>query len=709
MNIPLSFTLHETTDIMKKYITYILAVLSLFTAMSITSSCCRENYNPDNDLPEVQDIPELDLRDGTILNAYYGDKLTIEFSSIGEPWRMAQVSVETSGCAVVMDKNLDSASGNGTVTILVSKEGNHSEGEILFRIKDGNRERKYTYTVIPYFLTVTTDDIVLSGEKGATASAAVPFETNVPGFTPAVSADCPWLSLAYGTLTALEENRTGTERDAQLTVSDPEGHFDPAVIRIIQQTLEPYYVKISVRDITLGGEAGSSAEIDYTVETNIPDFVPAFFADAAWLNVTDGKVTATEENASGTVREASVTVSDPLGRCEPAVAKVSQETLPLPPVIRTDVIQFAEWPFKNACLGVADADGDGEVSFDEALVPTELVAQGKGIHDLTGLEYFKNLRHLDLNGNDIVNADMLKELPMLYWLDLRGNPRLEHFDVTGCSVYFERCLFDITPDLHYTCWRGQIGVTMDSDQACTRSLHVRRNDVTTDWSRQDNLVPVQMHTKGDGGVAVVLTGLGFVQRDIEDGSFHRMMRDAMDLLFLAPSMAKYKEYMDIYYMEHMFESQYQYVVHYDDLFEKETQNIKNKYNTEERLGVVYTAYDKLFGSPNADKKLFVMRTDICSNLLRYGFTLDCNCESIRWENMMWYEGRICNTYTEYSVTPEERTYRRDYRPTLEGRKKLGNTELTGVITSSNNPDGELQVTVNFINTVFNENFVYVID
>ena len=227
--------------------------------------------------------------------------------------------------------------------------------------------------------------------------------------------------------------------------------------------------------------------------------------------------------------------------------------------------------------------------------------------------------------------------------------------------------------------------------------------MTTDWTNQDRLVLVQEHTKGDGGVAVVFTGLGYVQRDMEDGSFRRVMDDAMELVFMAPSMTKYKEYMDIYVMEHMWENRYQYTVHYDDLFNGEPNalELKKSFNEIEREGLCRDTYVKLYGDVFAEGKLFLYRADVHTNVFRYGWTGECNSMPVNHpRNTRWYDGLTCVCYTEYAEPPKESSYRFDFRPTYESLK------LSERGSDLARYGFEQQSTVNFINTVFNENFVF---
>ena len=155
---------------------------------------------------------------------------------------------------------------------------------------------------------------------------------------------------------------------------------------------------------------------------------------------------------------------------------------------------------------------------------------------------------------------MLKELRYLYWLDLKGNMNLKTFDVTGCSVYFEHCEFEATPQLLYYTTRQQVQVTNTSDWFCKHSKHVIDPDVTTDWSRQEELTLVRKHTKGKG-YPFVFTGWGFIQKDIDDGSYERFLNDAIRLMIeLNPRTAEYVEYIDFYTLLYIRPNRNEYIL-----------------------------------------------------------------------------------------------------------------------------------------------------
>lgn len=94
-------------------------------------------------------------------------------------------------------------------------------------------------------------------------------------------------------------------------------------------------------------------------------------------------------------------------------------------------VQFADERFEKAVLAVADKDGDGMVSCEEALAVKKLVVSNLYIKSLAGIEYFENLEWLDCSMNLIKTGGMdLSRNRALRVLDCSGNNSLKEFDVT---------------------------------------------------------------------------------------------------------------------------------------------------------------------------------------------------------------------------------------------------------------------------------------
>ena len=377
-----------------------------------------------------------------------------------------------------------------------------------------------------------------------------------------------------------------------------------------------YYLVMSAEDVTLSGEEGQSADLKYTVDTNITGFEPVIETDAQWLVFRDGELTAVEENTTGKTRVAIVTLSDKESRFDKAEAKVYQEALNVPET-KPGCVAFKEWNFKNACLAIADTDSDGEISFEEAEAIEELVAVGKGIKDLTGLDAFRNLWKVDLRDNDIEDADILKELHLLHWLDLTGNKNLRTFDLTGCTIYFDHCKYATPENLRYTVLRRQVGVSggqeygFNSDPYCKYSKHIRDERVTTDWSRQDELVLIKPHTKTwkkDGkemSYAICLTGMGYIDVDINDGSLDRLMRDSAEKLPICGDLKDKWDYFDVYYMSHIMESRFKYQFPKEEFWE-ETGKAISEAGLIELREINETAYKKIFNDDDSGTKKLII-------------------------------------------------------------------------------------------------------
>ncbi|MBQ9185610.1 MAG: BACON domain-containing protein [Bacteroidales bacterium] len=351
-------------------------------------------------------------------------------------------------------------------------------------------------------------------------------------------------------------------------------------------TVNPYYLTVETKsEIVFSGEKDNQYNISdiLTVKTNIPDFTPVFNTDASWLTVSENIIKTTEENRTGEDRKAVINVNDNKNHFGNLTVNAIQTTLGPEP--KAGCVEFAEWPFKKACLEVADTDGDGEVSLDEAKAVKELNISNKGIKNLKGLEAFENVWKIDAQNNDIEDATVLKELHHLYWLDLQGNKQLKTFDLTGCTIYFEHCKYEITDELKYYVLEKQVGVSgggdycTNSDPWCNYSKHIRDERQTTDWSHQYNLIKVKEHTKTwtKNGVkqkyALCLYGRGFIDTDINDGSYERMMKDFISSIKENTEDLYGKwEYFDIYYMEFIETNRYYLMYYYD---EPEWQNAIN--------------------------------------------------------------------------------------------------------------------------------------
>ena len=82
-------------------------------------------------------------------------------------------------------------------------------------------------------------------------------------------------------------------------------------------------------------------------------------------------------------------------------------------------IVFEDINFKDCCVQYCDKDGDGEISFIEALSVTELWCGNSSIRSLKGIEHFTNLNNLYCHNNLLTELDVskLSALKTLYCCD----------------------------------------------------------------------------------------------------------------------------------------------------------------------------------------------------------------------------------------------------------------------------------------------------
>lgn len=323
--------------------------------------------------------------------------------------------------------------------------------------------------------------------------------------------------------------------------------------------------KLSVTDTPESFGEGEPFQFELPVETNLPfdELLVNSVSNATWVETSLNKVenedgsekyvlnVSLSQNETGEYRKTTVKLFEKNNFIYPVYIDITQ---PYYFISKPGCVQFKDRQFKRVMLEIADADGDGDISPEEALEVTELNIARRRIQDLSGLECFKNVWKLDAQDNNIEDGTVIKELPLLRWLDLKGNKTLKTFDVTTCTVFFEHCEFEITKDLIYYTTMQQYNVTNASDPWCEHSRHVRDDRQTTDWSRQDEIITVKKHTKGNG-FPLVFTSFSLIDVDINDGSYVRFIMEKIDLMFNHRAdkdfFDKWGDYLDIYIVLHL--------------------------------------------------------------------------------------------------------------------------------------------------------------
>ena len=445
---------------MKRYINYILAVFTFITAMSLITSCEKEQQpvTPDNPA-QVVSVNDFDIAVTTTVHEtiYMGDSFEIPFEITKGDRDCFNTNIDFMGGSI----NIAYNGKKGTITVKTSASS--GKGSVIFQNKANAIKVDISYQV--FYLNIMDNSITLSGEG---EERQVRLNTNLPVEKIKITSDTDWL-----------------------------------------ETSEPF--------------VNDNGDTCITVRS--------------------------ARNETNTFREGTATIRDTESRLTPAKFTARQDFVM---VQRNDVVSFIDRTFMEYMISIADKDGDRFISFDEALGVKEIDIEGKGVKDLTGLEYFKNVKKFNGKDNQIEDATVLKELSHLYWVDLKGNKNLKTFDLTGCSVYFEHRDFEVTEDLQYYMFRQQIQKYDDfTDQLYTHGKHIVDPRESTDYSRQGELTLIKGHTAGNG-YPLVYVVWGAIDVDVQDGTYERLVRDAMELQFeLDEEIRPYKEYFDVYMLIHI--------------------------------------------------------------------------------------------------------------------------------------------------------------
>ena len=152
----------------------------------------------------------------------------------------------------------------------------------------------------------------------------------------------------------------------------------------------------------------------------------------------------------------------------------------------TQFISFDDGNFKTFCLNNYDQNGDGQISFAEAKIPTIMEIDDKNISNINGIEYFINLKELSCSNNALTSVDLSSNTKLEY-LSLDGN-QLTSIDLShntlllGLNVYDnELSSLDISsnPYLQYVqAWENKI---------TTFTSHARNTELTS-LRLDDNLL-----------------------------------------------------------------------------------------------------------------------------------------------------------------------------------------------------------------------------
>lgn len=142
-----------------------------------------------------------------------------------------------------------------------------------------------------------------------------------------------------------------------------------------------------------------------------------------------------------------------------------------------ETISFVDPAFEKIAVTLCDLDGDGKVSRAEALNLETLDITSKGITDLTGIEWFTNLRVLNCSENSSLKT-----------LDISSNTALEELNCRSCKI----TNLDISKNVALkilTCFRCNLKKLDVSNNPLLTSLKCDENPLTSlDLSHNSEII-----------------------------------------------------------------------------------------------------------------------------------------------------------------------------------------------------------------------------
>ena len=227
-----------------------------------------------------------------------------------------------------------------------------------------------------------------------------------------------------------------------------------------------------------------------------------------------------------------------------------------PPVAKSGCVAFAEWPMKDACVAVADSNGDKEVQLDEALAVNDLNLSNKGISNLKGLECFTNVKKLNLSGNrNITDISLVENIVGIEWINIKGTG-VQYADFGNYAAFYKLKYIAVTHGTTVNkggCYEGP-SFTIDTEYA-TPIEDVRKNYKAKDGGRYITSYNLhQKHTKGKGLYLRLDIGYSFPEEyekaytDLtwESGAADEIYRKMIEIIFQNEPMKSMKEYFTIW-------------------------------------------------------------------------------------------------------------------------------------------------------------------
>lgn len=198
-------------------------------------------------------------------------------------------------------------------------------------------------------------------------------------------------------------------------------------------------------------------------------------------------------------------------------------------------VYFSDWNFKDAMVAIADADADGEVSFEEALAITKVDVSYKDIKNIEGLNEFRNIEWLDVSGNRRLKELVLDEITSYYKLKY-------------VKAVFED---DVERVLHFGgCYPGPSRRFITDSDPTGRAYKTVRGQFPKYYESQDfyenKSFVLKEATKGGNYEIKIEFYTYAVDLDYKSGAVDDYINTILDAIFKIEPYKTFKDYFGIY-------------------------------------------------------------------------------------------------------------------------------------------------------------------
>lgn len=380
--------------------------------------------------------------------------------------------------------------------------------------------------------------ITVSGQKGHTVSFSARWSGNVAALTDYNAAS------GTGTFTIQIDNVNGAEGTAQLLYT-------------CDGNVTTYYFDVAGYDYRTDIQTTVTVSPDASVETTIPikfsttasdpDIVAEFvngkeYFDVVSFNYTKTKVSYDEYTGSIVIRPRQNNDTEGVirgglsikqqGTTNYVISSINIEQKAFEPEQVDGCIYISDWDNKRLANELADTNGDGEISFEEAAAVRKIDVSSRNLTDMEFLTNFHNLEWLDISYNndlgDILLDDPAAFSHLKYVRAMFNDEKERIINASGCYL---------GPSWKIETTVDEWSVEYDSPKF-----------YQSDPDRAPRFYCVKEHTKGKGRLSLVYS-FGLVDADFESGAFEEYVKLDIERIFSVEPYRYFEDYFDVYILE----------------------------------------------------------------------------------------------------------------------------------------------------------------